>query len=152
MIVVIAGYTEGIQWELQQIALKGYANKTLVLLPPSRRRLPWRGLAIYLMTRTHLHDELRRRKRWRTICHAIAPQPVRRHLLRLRVDKVVGLYIAPDGHPVIMRSGAHIEANYCLALRVAAHGLFCHSWHDGSPTPGAAETSGPAGVTAAAQG
>jgi hypothetical protein len=133
MIVVIAGYTDGIQWELEQIALKGYTRKVLVLLPPTRRRLPWRKFVVSLATRAHLYDEFNRRKRWRNICKAIVPEADRPHLRRRRVENIVGLYFTRSGLPVVLTCRKHTRDNYRLALRAAVHGMFCHSWDESTP-------------------
>ncbi|HEY1245797.1 MAG TPA: hypothetical protein VGF29_13310, partial [Hyphomicrobiaceae bacterium] len=134
MIVVIAGYTDGIQWELQQIARKGYTRKVLVLLPPSRRRLPWRKIAVSLATRARLYDELNRRKRWRNMCEAIVPEADRAHLRRRRVENIVGFYFARTGMPVVLSCRKHTRNNYRFALRAAIHGMFCHSWEESTPS------------------
>ena len=122
-IVIVAGYSEGIKWEIEQITLKGYTKKVLVLLPPKPIRLITSLGAFWEYWKSRNADH--RRERWAVICEKFVPEASRRALRRMHVNQLIAFHLAPDGQPVLIRGKQHTASAYQLAIRVAIYGMHC---------------------------
>jgi hypothetical protein len=128
MIVVVAGGTKGVTWELDQIASRGYKNKTLFLFPPKPMKLAWPTSFWGMLNQIWKHFERQNEKkeRWVVIRDKFLSEDNRRALGREAIDRVMALHFSRDGSPVLVRGREHTPAKYRLALMTAAYGMLCH--------------------------
>ena len=106
LIVMVAGRTPSVQWEMQQIVATGALDKLILFFPPG-------------------NDE-ERSARWRQISAAIAWVDGSDDMSQLK--DVVAAKFGPSGPTLVVRSSAHRQSDYELAL------LTCLRTH-GSPMP-----------------
>lgn len=128
MIVVVAGSTKGVSWELDQIASRGYKNKALFLFPPKtiKSASPTSFWGIFAQFWKHFERRNERKRRWAIIRDRFLSEDNRRALGTEAIDRVIALHFSRDGSPVLVRGREHTPAKYRLALITAAYGMLCH--------------------------
>ncbi len=128
LIVAIGGQSEGLRWELEQILKEGFADKLVILLPPKKKRLPWKGVGYWLLGLVRLHDEQSRRQRWKAIADLPTLESLKPELRGLNPKNIVAVQFTESKEPVVIESRKHDEVSYARCLELAAYGILCHDW------------------------
>mgnify|MGYP007067074889 CR=1 FL=1 len=105
LIVVVAGHTAGLQWELEQLLRSGSLSKTIVVRGPIKDTKPAGALL--------LQDTLR-----------LLPD-IAKLVQAEQLVGVVGVYINKIGELVLLRSERERAADYQRAMAYAVHGILC---------------------------
>jgi hypothetical protein len=135
IIVVIAGITAGLRWELETIRSSGHLDKLLVLMPPLtleggqggasysrsysfRRRRGWTSAA---------RERAESETRWDTIRAAFARIEAFEELPEDRPAGLIAMHLGHDGKLVLL-TGPEIawEEDYERAIRYALYGMHIH--------------------------
>lgn len=114
VIVVLAGASSGVTWELTEIARRGLLPRTVLLLPPLLNVAQSKGYAD-------------RFKRWNGLREAVPSLPMPASSSGYEIDTVVSIFFLADSRPVLLTSENHRELAYAQASTVAAYGALCHS-------------------------
>ena len=114
-LIVIAGLTDGLGWELECIRERGYLGKLIVLMPP-RVTKERRGSRAQV-----------RLKRWDTLRAAFADIQAFRDLPEDEPAGLLALHFNADGGLVLL-TGPKVawKQDYERAVRFALYGMFCH--------------------------
>jgi len=114
LIVMIAGDTQWIKWELHRIVEMGRLRHLLILMPPDVGE--------------------RRRERWSNVLASFAQTAWYDALATMDIDQLLLIQLRPDGALVAIRSGGSLVDDYRLAILIAIFGEFANA--DSNPTQG----------------
>jgi hypothetical protein len=104
-IVMIAGPTEWIRWELHRAVERRLENSLLILLPPDRAA--------------------QRHARWQNICAALADTAWSQALAAVDVEHLLACRLKPDGRVWAITSRSNLAQDYQLAIILAMFDAFC---------------------------
>ena len=104
IVVMVAGRSDWVLWELRQMRDGGHLPKLLVLLPP--------GPADDRAARLQLIDG------------CLKEQGLDLGVGALDAETVLGLHFHPEGAITVIRSGTAKQVDYELAIRLAVFGMF----------------------------
>ncbi|OYW43574.1 MAG: hypothetical protein B7Z38_00795 [Rhodobacterales bacterium 12-64-8] len=102
LILMIAGYTDGLNWELGQTIQRGHAGKIVFLFPPND---PYTDA------------------RWAWVKAAFRDHQVAHMMTRTAPLNVIGLHLDATGALIVLRSEKKLSRNYRAALAVAFYGM-----------------------------
>lgn len=102
LLLMIAGYTDGLHWELSQTIQRGHAGKVIFLFPP---------------------DDPYTDARWAWVKAAFRDHQVAQMMGRTAPKNVIGLHLDATGALIVLRSEKLLSRNYRAALAVAFYGL-----------------------------
>jgi len=102
LVVVIAGLTGGLRWELDHIVREQLLSKLIVVVPPSKAQQRWRTLREALSS-------------------ALPPEALPARLPMF----TRALHLDANGHLVAVRTWGSGEDSYERAIRLAIFGMFC---------------------------
>lgn len=98
LIVMLAGYTHGLHWELENVIKRGHQAKAVLVFPPND---PYRNA------------------RWEWVVAAFRGTAIGAAMLRTTSDQVIALHQNKVGELVVLRSKNETMRNYQAALAVA---------------------------------
>jgi hypothetical protein len=111
-IIMIAGSTDWIRWELHRAVERHLEHNLMILLPPDRaspRAAPGAG----------------RDARWQNVCAALADTAWSPALAAVDVEHLLLCRLKPDGRVWAMTSGSDLAQDYQLAIILAIFDAFC---------------------------
>lgn len=103
VVVMMAGYTEGLIWEMDTLIKRGHAKKLIAVFPPDRRRF----------------DE-----RWARLKERFAYQPLGPELTAADTNDVIAVHPDASGQLVTFSSPTRLTTHYQTALSLALVGKF----------------------------
>lgn len=113
LIVLMAGATPGLRWELKEIIKAGHASKLVVLFPPHVRVI-------------HERDVELRKEVWNEVCggltDSLGPVP------SVNLKYAIAMHVRPDGGLVVMHGSTFQGYDYEQALALSVYGIFLHDW------------------------
>jgi len=101
MVVMVAGLTPSVRWELQTAARRGVLDKVLLLLPPN-------GVA----------------QRWLVVTECLADTPWSHQLQATDPSRLLAVRFAPGGRVIAITSARRDERDYDLAIRIGQGLIF----------------------------
>jgi hypothetical protein len=113
LVVMVAGLSNWVTWELRQLALRGQLGKLLILLPPG--------------------EPEDRASRWQLVADCLAGSQAGQSMREAPPDDALAVVPAtPDGLTII-RSKTTKQVDYELAIRIALYGMTCRTDDDIDP-------------------
>lgn len=103
IVVMIAGYTPGLTWEMDTLIKRGHTKKLVLIIPPRARRVE---------------------ERWARIRERFAYQPLGEQLAGADTTDVIALHADRTGNLVTFASPTQTTAHYQTALSLAIVGKF----------------------------
>ena len=120
MIVMIAGRTEGLRWEIENVIAGNHVPRLLVFFPPCSTG-PF-GSA----------REEDRGARWAMMVECFAETPWYRAAQAADINDAVAVHFSDDGRIVVIRKANAVDWDYRLAIPFAIYGMLCHGRRVGS--------------------
>lgn len=111
-IVMVAGATEWIRWELKQILDRSRTGELLLLLPP----LPTASMA----------GVAGLQQRWDNVVSGFAGTPWHSALLGAPFERSLALYLRPDGSILAITGRGRLMQDYETASLIVLYARFCH--------------------------
>jgi hypothetical protein len=102
LIIVLAGSTPGLQWELKTLVARGHVGKLILLFPPDKAQAT-------------------RRLQWVRI--AFLGHPGFMQLGRVAADNVLAVHFRPDGRIAVVRGTTDDLEEFEASLHLAVYGL-----------------------------
>jgi hypothetical protein len=109
-IVMVAGTTEWIRWELKQILDQSRTGELLLLLPPEQI-----GVGV-----TQL------KQRWNNVLSSFAGTPWHGALLQVAVERSLALHLRNDGSILAITGPGRLMQDYETASLIILYARFCH--------------------------
>jgi hypothetical protein len=103
LVTMVAGWTEGVQWELTQAVERGHVAKLLIILPEGPRL----------------------GARWRHVCRSFSGTRWHAPLISADVRSALAVYFGRDGKVYVIASRAKSAGHYEAAVETAIFGLLC---------------------------
>jgi hypothetical protein len=100
VIVVVAGETDALRWEISQVVAGGHIRKLLIIMPPSR------DLA----------------RRWARVCSCFEGTAWHAPVLALQISRAKAIYFGADG-PVAIQTKFEQMRDYGTAIELALYGI-----------------------------
>jgi hypothetical protein len=102
-ILMVVGYTKGVEWELDTAILRGHAQKLVLVFPPQDRFFD---------------------ARWDWMCARFGQRPLGAQLAKADRRGAIALHANRDGELVVFASTSKVGAHYKAALTLALFGKF----------------------------
>jgi hypothetical protein len=109
LIIMLAGPTSWIHWEMQHIIRSGRLQKLLLVLPPGR-------------TVAGTKVAIARQQRWDNIVRSLEETPLGESLKRMDISNLLMVQFRPGGM-LVFRSRSDLVQDYDLALMLAIYGV-----------------------------
>lgn len=109
LIIMLAGPTSWIHWEMQNIIRSGRLQKLLLVLPPGR-------------TAAGTKVAIARQQRWDNIVRSLEETPFGEVLKRMDISNLLMVQFRPSGM-LVFRSRSDLVQDYDLALMLAIYGI-----------------------------
>ena len=102
VVAMVAGWTEGVRWELEQAIARGHVEKLLLVLPGGPHMDP----------------------RWRQTCRSFSGTPWHAGLLGIDTRFALAVHCTPR-RVVVIASRARSAGHYAAAAELAMYGMYC---------------------------
>lgn len=104
LVAMVAGWTKGVQWELDQVVQRGHVCKLVIILP----------------------DDPRLDMRWRHVCRSFSSTHWHAALVGADVRSALAVCFGQDGQVYIIASQAKSAGHYEAAVETAIYRTLCH--------------------------
>jgi hypothetical protein len=108
LIVLFAGVTTGLRWELEAISRAGCGHKLLILMPPTEQD-----------------------RRWKIVRQALESTPAFGQLPASMPKGALALHSVPGGEPVVITASNQQKLDFDNAIMLALYGMFCREKPNG---------------------
>lgn len=122
MIVMIAGRTEGLRWEIENVIAGNHVPRLLVFFPP-------RSTGPFGSSR-----EEDRAARWAMMVECFSETPWYGAAQAADISDAVAVHFSDDGRIVVIRKAHAVDWDYRLAIPFAIYGILCHGRRAGLPS------------------
>lgn len=102
-VIVVAGATENLAWEIASLVQRGFLGKLILIFPPR-----WDGLHA---------------TRCRSVINLLARAPVGAALARADLSEAIAIHLAADGTLVIVTGRLNSAGEYQAAVRTSLYGV-----------------------------
>jgi hypothetical protein len=102
-ILMIAGWTEGLRWELDTAIARGHARKLILIFPPNDRNFE---------------------PRWEWVQDRLGKIDMGAQMRAADRSGALALHLDSQGHLVVLHSADAVTSNYQTALALALYGMF----------------------------
>lgn len=123
LVLMIAGDTPGVQWELKEVLQEDHWRKLILLMPP---RNP---------SDLKIEAELEgRRQRWATVATCLPGFAEDKTIANDDIDDLIAAFFRPDKSMVLITDSSinQTGASYERAITLAVYGMFLHNWGESS--------------------
>jgi hypothetical protein len=107
LIVILAGHTDGLKWELSEVIRSGHLNKLLIVMPPT----------------VNTQEEDDEQARWSAVSLCLEPVGWPKAVEHFGKQGIIALHRLHDGSIVVLKSAKHTTVAYETAMTLASYAM-----------------------------
>lgn len=119
LIVLLAGTSPGLSWELSEIVTRGHGSKLVILFPPRKS---------YFWGKRARREVALRLDTWQLLAGGMPTTATPDEMKRIALKAAVAMHLRPDGGAVIIAGLTNTVTDFAEVVDLAVYGLFVHDW------------------------